>query len=81
MTSTTVRMRQALTGTALSAMLASILSVFSLGLLFSYGVQYALPATGLDVSALQLLVFHDEDVEIYFNGVLAARAGGFVRFC
>ena len=41
--------------------------------------EVELPATGLDPSMLQLLVFHDEDVEIYFNGMLAARAGGFVR--
>jgi len=41
--------------------------------------KFALPATGLDPSAVGLLVFHDEDVEIYFDGVLAARAGGFVR--
>ncbi len=29
-------------------------------------------------STLYLLVHHDEDVEIYLNGVLAARAGGFL---
>jgi len=38
-----------------------------------------LPATRLDPSTLQLLVFHDEDLEIYFDDVLAARASGFVR--
>src|SRR5439155_17381153 len=41
--------------------------------------QVTLPATRVDPSTLQLLVFHDEDVEIYFDGVPAARAGGFVR--
>jgi hypothetical protein len=40
--------------------------------------EVAMPAQ-LDLAALRLLVFHDEDVEIYFDGVLAARAGGFVR--
>ncbi|HSV16205.1 MAG TPA: hypothetical protein VLI90_18225, partial [Tepidisphaeraceae bacterium] len=40
---------------------------------------FVLPTTALDVPATQLLVFHDEDVEIYFDGVLAARAAGFVR--
>ncbi|MEA2734477.1 MAG: hypothetical protein QOE14_928 [Humisphaera sp.] len=39
----------------------------------------ALPASGVDFSTVQLLVFHDEDVEIYFDGVLAARQRGFVR--
>src|SRR5437764_68069 len=39
--------------------------------------EVTLPAT-LTVSAqLQLLVFHDEDAEIYFDGVLAARERGF----
>jgi putative heme-binding domain-containing protein len=38
-----------------------------------------LPSSGFDPSRIQLLVFHDEDVEVYFEGVLAARAGGFVR--
>jgi putative heme-binding domain-containing protein len=37
----------------------------------------ALPATRLDLPTLQLLVFHDEDIEIYFDGVLATRASGF----
>jgi hypothetical protein len=31
------------------------------------------PPSGIDLASLQLLVFHDEDVEIYFDGVLAAR--------
>ena len=31
-----------------------------------------------NAASLQLNVFHDEDVEIYFDGVLAARAGGYV---
>ena len=30
-----------------------------------------------DISGLALQVFHDEDVEIYLNGVLAAKAAGF----
>ena len=41
--------------------------------------EITLPVTKLDLAALQLLVFHDEDVEIYFDGVLAARARGFTR--
>src|SRR5947207_5825618 len=38
--------------------------------------EFALPSTGFDPAAIQLLVFHDEDVEVYFDGLLAARAGG-----
>ncbi len=33
----------------------------------------------LDLDRLQLLVYHDEDVEIYINGVLAGSEGGFVN--
>jgi hypothetical protein len=32
-----------------------------------------------DPAAMSLLVHHDEDAEIYLNGVLAARFPGFVR--
>ena len=39
--------------------------------------EITIPADA-DVSAMQLLVFHDEDVEIYLNGELAARERGFV---
>ena len=28
---------------------------------------------------LQLLAFHDEDIEIYFNGVLASQESGYVN--
>jgi len=31
-----------------------------------------------DISAIKLQVFHDEDVEIYLNGVPALRLGGFI---
>ena len=30
-----------------------------------------------EFSNLQLVVYHDEDVEIYVNGILAARASGY----
>jgi Domain of unknown function (DUF5127)/Domain of unknown function (DUF4965)/Domain of unknown function (DUF1793)/Domain of unknown function (DUF4964) len=36
-----------------------------------------LPAS-LEASRLQFLAYHDEDVEIYVNGVLAVRKGGFL---
>ena len=32
---------------------------------------------GADPASLQLYIHHDEDAEIYFNGVLAARTHGF----
>ena len=35
------------------------------------------PATAADLSRLRLILHHDEDAEIYLNGVLAARAGGY----
>jgi hypothetical protein len=41
--------------------------------------EAAVPVSGVDLSAVQLFVFHDEDVEIYFDGVLAARQTGFIR--
>ena len=31
-----------------------------------------------DIERLSLQMFHDEDVEVYFNGVLAFNAGGFI---
>ena len=37
---------------------------------------FDLPAT--DLNTLKLWVFHDEDVEIYINGVLAGRATGYI---
>jgi putative heme-binding domain-containing protein len=40
--------------------------------------EFVLPTDRFDKDATQLRVFHDEDVEIYLNGVLAAQASGFV---
>ncbi len=34
---------------------------------------------GVDLDHLQLLVYHDEDVEVYIDGVLAASEAGFVN--
>jgi hypothetical protein len=39
--------------------------------------EIVLPA-GIDVGRLYLLVHHDEDVEVYINGALAAREEGFL---
>ncbi|QEH39208.1 hypothetical protein OJF2_78220 [Aquisphaera giovannonii] len=41
--------------------------------------DFDLPAGGLegDPSALRLVLHHDEDAEVYLNGVLAASVGGF----
>ena len=41
--------------------------------------EIELPARSFDAARLQLNVFHDEDVEVFLNGVLTARADGFVR--
>ncbi|HZZ42628.1 MAG TPA: DUF4965 domain-containing protein [Tepidisphaeraceae bacterium] len=38
--------------------------------------EITIPA-GVDLSTLQLYVHHDEDADIYFNGVLAAKLAGF----
>src|SRR5205823_8194077 len=35
------------------------------------------PPTGVDPASLQLYIHHDEDAEVYLNGVLAARPRGF----
>src|SRR5207244_1791916 len=40
--------------------------------------EATLPAN-VNLERLQLLVYHDEDVEIYINGVLAASESGFVN--
>ena len=39
--------------------------------------EITIPA-GIEQSRLQLLVYHDEDVEIYLDGMLAARESGYV---
>ena len=39
--------------------------------------EVTLPAN-TDAARLQLVAYHDEDVEIYFSGVFAARKGGYI---
>jgi hypothetical protein len=34
--------------------------------------------TAEDISQIKLQIFHDEDVEVYFNGVLAVKLAGFI---
>jgi hypothetical protein len=41
--------------------------------------EVTIPAGVTDATNLQLSVYHDEDVEIYVNGSLAAKEGGYVN--
>jgi hypothetical protein len=41
-------------------------------------MRRAFTLAGEDISQIKLHVFHDEDVEIYLNGALAARLPGFI---